>query len=57
MQIAQRRKRRLKLGRLRKKYAAAKGSFEKDKILEKVGRLVPWLTTDEFLATMKGDDA
>ncbi|MBN1263688.1 MAG: hypothetical protein JW991_05020 [Candidatus Pacebacteria bacterium] len=49
MQIRKRRQRWSKLSGLRQKYQAAKTSFEKEKILEKVPRLSPGLTQEEFL--------
>ena len=49
MQIKGRQKRHQKLGKLRAKYRSAKGILEKEKILEKVSRLAPWLSEKEFL--------
>jgi len=44
-----RRKRREKLKRLREKYKLAKTKVEKEKILEKVRKIAPWLSEEEFL--------
>lgn len=41
-----------KLAKLRRKYAEAKYSQEKEKILEKVFRLTPWLSKNEFLTPL-----
>ncbi len=51
--IRKKRKRRKKLAQLRKKYLLAKTEAERNKILEKVARLAPWLSKDEFLAPLK----
>lgn len=50
MQISQRRHRSEKLGKLRAKYTKTESEMEKEKILEKAGRVAPWLTEKEFLA-------
>lgn len=43
------RKRREKLRKLKEKYKLAKTEEEKKKILEKVKRIAPWLSEEEFL--------
>ncbi len=44
-----RRKRREKLKKLREKYKLAKTDQEREKILEKVRKIAPWLSKEEFL--------
>lgn len=41
-------KRKEKLGKLRKKYLEARFDLDKEKILNKILKLVPWLTKEEF---------
>jgi len=53
MQIAKRRLRHKKLGKLREKHLASDSAGEKKKILEKVFRLAPWLSEKEFLDPAK----
>jgi hypothetical protein len=48
-----RRVRRQRLKQLRERYAKAKTSAEKDKIMEKVSRVAPSLSTEQFLAPIK----
>ncbi|MFN7088671.1 MAG: DUF6800 family protein [Candidatus Paceibacteria bacterium] len=48
-ELRRRRKRKEKLRKLRKKYLEAKTQAEKNLIWEKVGRIAPWLSIDEFL--------
>lgn len=48
-EIKRRHKRREKLWKLRRKYALVKTRDEKDKILEKVGRISPLLSEEKFL--------
>jgi hypothetical protein len=52
-ELHQRRKRKEKLRKLRSKYALAKTNQEKEKILEKVKRIAPWLSEEEFLEPLK----
>ena len=52
-EINRRRKRREKYRHLRAKLAAAKTEAEKKKILEKVRRIGPWLSEEQFLMTLK----
>ncbi len=52
-EIRRRRKRKEKLEKLRKKYQEAKAEEEKRKILEKVSKIAPWLSQEEFLATIR----
>ena len=51
MKIKQAQKRRAKLAKLRKLYK--EGKKDKDKILEKVFKIAPWLTKEEFLTSVK----
>ena len=53
-EIHQRRVRKEKLKKLRAKFTLAKTSQEKEKILEKVKRIAPWLSEEEFLEPIKG---
>jgi len=51
--VKKRRKRREKLSKLREKYALAKGEEEKEKILDKVKRIAPWLSVEEFIKLLE----
>ncbi len=51
MQIKQAQKRRAKLAKLRKMYT--EGKKDKDKILEKVFKIAPWLSKKEFISSIK----
>lgn len=51
--IEKRRKRREKLKKLREKYLLAKTKEEKERILEKVRKIAPWLSEEKFLAPLK----
>ena len=48
-----RRVRRQHLKRLRDRYAKAKTGAEKEKIMEKVARVAPTLSSEQFLAPIK----
>jgi len=48
-----RRVRRRRLKQLRERYAKAKTSTEKDKIMDKVSRVAPSLSSEQFLAPIK----
>ncbi|HEY2987747.1 MAG TPA: DUF6800 family protein [Candidatus Binatia bacterium] len=48
-----RRVRRQHLKKLRVRYAKAKTNGDKDKILEKVSRVAPGLSSEQFLAPIK----
>lgn len=48
-----RRVRRQRLKQLRERYAKAKTSAEKDKIMEKVSRVAPSLSSEQFLAPIR----
>ena len=52
-ELHRRRKRKEKLGKLRKKFLLAKTSQEKEQILEKVRRIAPWLSKEEFLKPLE----
>lgn len=52
-EIHARRGRRLHLKKLRARYARAKTSAEKEKILEKVMRVAPGVSTEQFVAPIK----
>jgi len=54
--IVKRRKRKEKLRKLRIKYSLAKTDEEREKILEKVRRIVPWLSLEEFLEPLKKEE-
>jgi hypothetical protein len=56
-EIHRRRKRREKLRKLRSRYSLAKTNQEKEKILEKVKRIAPWLSEEEFLEPLKNKKA
>ena len=51
--LHQRRKRKEKYRRLRKAYLEAKSEAEKERILQKVKRIAPWLSREEFLYGIK----
>jgi hypothetical protein len=48
-----RRVRRQRLKQLRDRYAKAKTTAEKEKIMEKVARVAPSLSSEQFLAPIK----
>lgn len=50
-ELNKRRMRQEKLAKLRKRYHAAKSEADKAKILQKVFKLAPWLSTEQFLLT------
>ena len=52
-EINARRTRRMKLKKLRQKYAEAKTGFQKEKVLVSQGRVAPWLSEELFLAPLK----
>ncbi len=52
-EIHARRGRRLQLKKLRVRFAKAKTATEKEKILEKVSRVAPGLTAEQFVAPIK----
>ena len=56
-QIATRRKRKTKLGKLRQVYGLAKTKEKKDEVLKKLAKLAPWLSEKEFLASLKSASA
>ncbi len=53
-EIHRRRVRQERLKRLRTKFALAKTNQEKEKILEKVKRIAPWLSEGEFIEPLSG---
>ena len=55
MKIKQAQKRRTKLAKLRQLYN--EGKKDKDKILEKVFKIAPWLNKEEFLKPIKGKES
>ena len=52
-QIRQRQKRREKLRKLREKYTKARSEKERETVLEKVFKIAPWLSKEEFLEPVK----
>lgn len=56
LKIKQGQKRRRELAKLRKKYSQAKTKTEKERVLEKVFRIAPFLSEKEFLAPLKSKD-
>ena len=52
-EIHARRGRRRHLQKLRERYVKAKTNADKDKILEKVSRVAPGLSSEQFLAPIK----
>ncbi|OGZ32849.1 MAG: hypothetical protein A3I88_02695 [Candidatus Portnoybacteria bacterium RIFCSPLOWO2_12_FULL_39_9] len=52
-ELHRRQKRREKLKKLRAKFALAKNNEEKERILEKVRRMAPWLLSTEFLKPLE----
>lgn len=56
MTIRIKQKRRKKLAKLRQAYIEAKNKEEKEKVLEKVFQIAPWLTKEEFLSPLKKKD-
>jgi len=53
MRIKQKRQRKQKVARLRHKLVNSKAMLETEKILEKIGKIAPWLTKEELLASKK----
>lgn len=51
-----REKRKAKLAKLREKYSKVKMESDKKKILEKVHKLAPWASEEEFLAPLGGKE-
>jgi hypothetical protein len=51
-ELRTRRKRRGKLSTLRKRYKAARTEEERSRVLAKVNRIHPMLSSDEFLAPL-----
>lgn len=53
IRIRIRKKRKRKLTKLRQEYLAAKNNEKKDKILEKIKKIAPWLSQENFLTPIK----
>lgn len=56
-ELAQRRTRRRKIVSLRKRYATARTDEERNRILAKMSRIHPLLSTEEFLRPLNRDTA
>jgi len=54
-EIKRKQKRRKKLKKLKEKYFLAKSKEEKEKIIEKIKRISPHLSIEEFLGKIKND--
>ncbi len=54
LKIKKAQKRTKKLARLRRLYAEARTREEKEKVLEKVEKIAPWLSEEEFLKPLQG---
>ena len=52
-EIKARRMRKLKMEKLRTRYTEAKSATQKEQVLEKLGRITPWLSQEEFVAPLK----
>ena len=52
-EIHARRVRKVKMKKLRERFTASKSAAEKELILQKVGRVAPWMSGEPFLATVK----
>ncbi len=52
-EMNRRSQRHAKLAKLRVRFTAAKNDDEKNVILDKVGRIAPWLSHEEFLAPIE----
>jgi len=52
-QLVKHRKRKEKLRKLRAKYSLAGSDEEKKKIMEKVRKIAPWLSPEEFLKPLE----
>ena len=52
-ELHRRRARREHLKKLRERYARAKTTAEREKILQKVARVAPCVSTEQFLAPIK----
>lgn len=53
MKIRQKQKRSRKLKKLRQAYDESNKVTEKNQILDKVAKIAPWLSKEEFLAPLK----
>ena len=53
IQIQIKRKRQETLRKLREKYRKVKSAKEKEKIIEKMKKITPWLSEEEFLLPTK----
>jgi len=53
LKIKKAQKRAKKLARLRRLYTEAKTREEKEKVLEKVTKIAPWLSEEEFLKPLQ----
>jgi len=53
LKIKQTQKRAKKLARLRQLYAKAKTEQEKEKVLENLFKIAPWLSKEEFLKPLR----
>ena len=51
-ELKTKRTRRSKLATLRKRFAATQNEQDKEQILEKVKRVAPWLSSEEFLSPL-----
>lgn len=52
-EIHARRARKLKTSKLRARYSEAKSATQKEQVLEKLARISPWLSLEEFAAPLK----
>lgn len=53
IRIRIKKKRKRKLAELRQEFLTAKTKEKKKKILEKISKIAPWLSQEEFLASIK----
>ena len=54
-EIRKKRKRREKLKKLKEKFLSAKSQEEKDKILEKMKRIAPYLNVEEYIKEISSE--
>jgi hypothetical protein len=53
IKIRIRNNRKMELAKLRRRYVATKTDGNQEKVMEKVHRIAPWLSRDEFLGQAK----
>lgn len=52
-EIKQRRVRRAKVKKLRAHYNEAKSAMDKEKVMSKAAKVIPWMSAEQFIASAK----